>query len=234
MPFFFSSRRRHTRWPRDWSSDVCSSDLETLHVIPAAALELDAQGTVLAANAPALALFGCASDRLLGSPIEPYLALGDLLAYDGERASARIEGRRANGVPMIVETSVRRIGADPERRALCVLHELNFGALATEAQRHFDAAFDHAPIGMALFNPDGEYVRVNGALCEMLGRVQHDLIGRRDQELTHPDDRQADVDVAWDILAGKYDTHQTEKRFVRPDGSVVWVLANLTFLRDEE
>src|SRR5207253_8827058 len=28
--FFFSSRRRHTRWPRDWSSDVCSSDLETL------------------------------------------------------------------------------------------------------------------------------------------------------------------------------------------------------------
>src|SRR5439155_6326491 len=26
-PFFFSSRRRHTRWPRDWSSDVCSSDL---------------------------------------------------------------------------------------------------------------------------------------------------------------------------------------------------------------
>src|SRR5215510_10556555 len=28
MLFFFSSRRRHTRWPRDWSSDVCSSDLE--------------------------------------------------------------------------------------------------------------------------------------------------------------------------------------------------------------
>src|SRR5690625_7884088 len=27
--FFFSSRRRHTRWPRDWSSDVCSSDLRT-------------------------------------------------------------------------------------------------------------------------------------------------------------------------------------------------------------
>src|SRR5207253_4616962 len=26
--FFFSSRRRHTRWPRDWSSDVCSSDLD--------------------------------------------------------------------------------------------------------------------------------------------------------------------------------------------------------------
>src|SRR5215510_4694153 len=38
--FFFSSRRRHTRWPRDWSSDVCSSDLE--------AGELAAAGAVLA------------------------------------------------------------------------------------------------------------------------------------------------------------------------------------------
>src|SRR5690625_6067884 len=30
MYFFFSSRRRHTSWPRDWSSDVCSSDLKIL------------------------------------------------------------------------------------------------------------------------------------------------------------------------------------------------------------
>src|SRR5690625_7970885 len=30
VDFFFSSRRRHTRWPRDWSSDVCSSDLQLL------------------------------------------------------------------------------------------------------------------------------------------------------------------------------------------------------------
>src|SRR6266702_6009890 len=30
--FFFSSRRRHTRWPRDWSSDVCSSDLAVLAI----------------------------------------------------------------------------------------------------------------------------------------------------------------------------------------------------------
>src|SRR5439155_3092097 len=39
MNVFFSSRRRHTRWPRDWSSDVCSSDLFDL-------LELDGQPLV--------------------------------------------------------------------------------------------------------------------------------------------------------------------------------------------
>ena len=89
------------------------------------------------------------------------------------------------------------------------------------------------PIGMALFNTDGEYVRVNGALCALLGRRADELIGIRDQELTHPDDRQSDVDAAWRILRGEFNTWQCEKRFVRPDGSIVWTLANLTFLRDE-
>jgi diguanylate cyclase (GGDEF)-like protein len=51
--------------------------------------------------------------------------------------------------------------------------------------------------------------------------------------LTHQDDRAADVEVAWRILRGELATHQTEKRFVRPDGSLVWTIANLSFLRDE-
>jgi diguanylate cyclase (GGDEF)-like protein/PAS domain S-box-containing protein len=110
---------------------------------------------------------------------------------------------------------------------------LRDSAVVEEALRYFDVAFDRSPIGMAVFNTDGEYVRVNAALSVLLARAPEDLLGRRDQELTHPDDRQADLDAAWRILGGQVDTHQTEKRFVRPDGSVVWALANLTFLRDE-
>ncbi|MGH2722601.1 MAG: PAS domain S-box protein [Actinomycetota bacterium] len=87
---------------------------------------------------------------------------------------------------------------------------------------------------MALFNTDGEYVRVNAALCAFLGRTREELIGRRDQEFTHPDDRQSDVDAAWRILRGEIHTWQCEKRFVRPDGGIVWAIANLTFLRDAD
>src|SRR5207253_8051902 len=43
--FFFSSRRRHTRWPRDWSSDVCSSDLGSRH--PWLALVPEARATLI-------------------------------------------------------------------------------------------------------------------------------------------------------------------------------------------
>jgi diguanylate cyclase (GGDEF)-like protein/PAS domain S-box-containing protein len=106
------------------------------------------------------------------------------------------------------------------------------GELLGAAQRYFDVAFDCAPIGMAVFNPDGEYVRVNRALCAILARSESDVLGRRDQEFTHPEDRAADVQAAWRILEGGLDTHQCEKRLLRPDGSIVWVLVNLTFLRD--
>jgi diguanylate cyclase (GGDEF)-like protein/PAS domain S-box-containing protein len=86
---------------------------------------------------------------------------------------------------------------------------------------------------MAVFNTDGEYVRVNTAMETLMGRTEAELLGRRDQEYTHPDDRQADLDAAWEILGGRRSTHQTEKRFVRPDGSIRWVLAYLIFLRDD-
>lgn len=70
-------------------------------------------------------------------------------------------------------------------------------------------------------------------MCRLLGREAEALLGIRDQELTHPDDRQADLDAARCVLAGDIATFQAEKRFRRPGGEVVWAIANLTFLRDE-
>jgi PAS domain S-box-containing protein len=116
---------------------------------------------------------------------------------------------------------------------LCILREVRGGRLLEASRVYLDQAFARAPIGMALFNTDGQYVRVNEELCRMLGRREGELLGRRDQELTHPDDRQSDLDAAWRILGGEIDIWQTEKRFLAPDGSVVWAIANLSFIRDD-
>ena len=86
---------------------------------------------------------------------------------------------------------------------------------------------------MALFNSGGEYVRVNQSLQTLLGRSESQLLGHRDQEYTHAEDRRSDIDAAWEILDGRRNTHQAEKRFISPDGSIRWVLAYLTFLRDD-
>ena len=202
------------------------TESDVLELLPEAALRVDSRGAVVGWNRLA--------DTLLRPPptltgvvgFLAWLTSGDESVFRGQ-----LQALRASGVPLTLELSARHLPGG--QGAICVVATYDRERVAYEAQRHFDFAFDAAPIGMALFNTDGEYVRVNAALCRLLGRTEAELLGRRDQELTHPDDRESDVEAAWRILRGEIHTWQCEKRFLRPDGSTVWALANLTFLRDE-
>jgi PAS domain S-box-containing protein len=210
-----------------------------LSLAPDAVLELDAQGSLAAANDVAREMFLLAPEDVPGVHVSSlFRDAGPLQAAYGPqgeplRRRLKLHGLRTNGVPFPVEASVRRLTVQDEVRALCVMRELDFAELITEASRYFDIAFDTTPIAMAIFNADGQYIRVNDALCAMLDRPPEALLGRRDQEFTHPDDRQADVDAAWEVLDCRRSTIQCAKRFVRPDGSVRRVVANLSFLRDD-
>src|SRR5690625_8019605 len=85
MLFFFTSRRRHTRWPRDWSSDVCSSDL--------VADQVDALGDLVGDPVGAGVAVG---DRLPdpGPAAEPRLAIGaGVIGADEDRSEERRGGR---------------------------------------------------------------------------------------------------------------------------------------------
>ena len=180
--------------------------------LPAPALVLDGAGLVVDANQLALAL--------LGRPLE------DLR---GQTVGEVMEGHQPDGTPVRLKAlRSQRI----DGKTLCLLREVSGEELVEQLAPYFDAAFDHAPIGMAIIAADGRYVRVNDALCAMFGRPAADLIGRRDNELTHPDDRDRDVEIAWKILRGELDSVQLEKRFLKPDGSVVWAISNVTYLRD--
>src|SRR5690606_40329350 len=65
---FFSSRRRHTRFSRDWSSDVCSSDLH-LFVHPADSADAPARGCGVTAFAGAAPASGCGPSRAAAHPV---------------------------------------------------------------------------------------------------------------------------------------------------------------------
>ncbi len=80
----------------------------------------------------------------------------------------------------------------------------------------------HSPIGMAVVGPDGRLLLVNTALCDMLGRSEDELLRLGFQELTHPDDLDADLALFHRTLAGDIDSYRVDKRYVRGDGRVVW------------
>ncbi|UCV09283.1 PAS domain S-box protein [Dechloromonas denitrificans] len=90
-----------------------------------------------------------------------------------------------------------------------------------EAEQHFHAIFDHAMLGMARSGLDKCWIEVNPALCKMLGYSAAELTGKSWTEVTHPDDLPENAAKFAAVLRGEADGYEMEKRFIRPDGSVV-------------
>jgi diguanylate cyclase (GGDEF)-like protein/PAS domain S-box-containing protein len=87
---------------------------------------------------------------------------------------------------------------------------------------------------MAITAPDGSVLRVNDAFCAFTKRTREELHGGAWLELTHPDDLESNVELIRRMLAGEKRTAMVEKRFVRPDHSVVQAMMSITLVRDDE
>jgi len=84
--------------------------------------------------------------------------------------------------------------------------------------------FDRAAIGMALVDvATRRFLWVNRKLCDITGYPRDELLGRSAVDLTHPDDRETDALTFARFLRGDIDQRIVEKRYVRKDGSLVWV-----------
>ncbi|UGB37689.1 GAF domain-containing sensor histidine kinase [Frateuria soli] len=95
-----------------------------------------------------------------------------------------------------------------------------------ESEQRFRATFDQAAVGIAHVALDGRWLRFNPRLCQMMGYGEAGLHGRTFQDITHPDDLAADLELMQQLLAERIPTYTMEKRYIRGDGSVLW--ANLT------
>ncbi|BDI20307.1 hypothetical protein ANSO36C_61090 [Nostoc cf. commune SO-36] len=95
-----------------------------------------------------------------------------------------------------------------------------------ESEEKFRAMFNQAAVGIALVGLDGQFLQINSALCETTGYSHEELIEMNFQEITHPDDLEVDWENARRVLAREISGYSLEKRYIRKDGSIVWV--NLT------
>ncbi len=89
---------------------------------------------------------------------------------------------------------------------------------AETAEAHFRSTFEHAPIGMAIADPNGRYVEVNPALCAFLGRSPEELLGQTWTSVTHPEDRGTESEHVRRLWAGETPGYAMRKRFVHASG----------------
>ena len=101
------------------------------------------------------------------------------------------------------------------------------------ATEQFSSAFAHAPIGMCLVSTDGRFLRVNRSLCELVGYAEDDLLRLTFQDITHPDDLDADLALVHDVLTGVRTSYTMEKRYIHADGREIWSLLAVSLVHDD-
>jgi PAS domain S-box-containing protein len=107
-------------------------------------------------------------------------------------------------------------------------------AALRESDQRFRAIFTQAAVGLAQTDLDGKYLLLNDRFCEIAGYTQAELQGKTFLDITHPDDREASVVKVRRLLAGEISSNKMEKRYIRKDGSIVWVTLSTSLVRDQE
>jgi PAS domain S-box-containing protein len=102
------------------------------------------------------------------------------------------------------------------------------------SERLFRTTFDRAVVGIAHVAPNGRWLRFNQRLCDLLGYTRDELATRTFQDVTHPDDLAASLACLRRLLAGEQDAGELDKRYLRKDGTYIWVHVTFTPVRTPE
>jgi PAS domain S-box-containing protein len=103
-----------------------------------------------------------------------------------------------------------------------------------DSEARFRATFESAPVGLAHVAPDGRWLRVNEAMCRILGYRADELTTKSFQDTTHPDDLAASVARVEQIRHRKFDRYDADKRYLRKDGAIVWGRLTVSCIRKSD
>lgn len=130
----------------------------------------------------------------------------------------REDGRIIGGIAVAVDVTARR----------------REQALLKDADAMLEQTFKVSPIGMAIVAPDGRWLKVNPALCRLLGRDQRTLLDGAFLEVTHPDDLERDLTLARETLDGVREGYELEKRYIDAGGHTIWAQLTVTLIRNDD
>ncbi|HOW54052.1 MAG TPA: PAS domain S-box protein [Syntrophorhabdaceae bacterium] len=128
--------------------------------------------------------------------------------------------RDENGSPVALEGIVTDIteGKEAEEKL-------------ARSEARFRSYFELPLVGIAITSSEKGWLEINDRLCEMLGYSREELVRMTWLEVTHPDDRAADVRQFEQVLAGEIDSYTMDKRFIRKKGEVIWTSLSVRSMR---
>lgn len=212
----------------------------------------DGEGRLIAFNAAAEGMFGVRREQILGRPLHEVLMLQlvnesssedlsrQLRRAQGAALNQRIEveGRHASGAvfPMELAMVAVRTSAGETFTATVrdISHRQHIQRELRDSEARARAAFEQAAVGVLHQTADRRIVRVNQALCRMLGYTADELLALGAQGLVHTDDQPAGVEAMRLIFAGELEHARQEKRCRCRDGSWRWMRVTISPMRDDD
>ncbi len=162
---------------------------------------------------------------------EPRTAWIPVVVLSGDHQPASVRSALLSGAQDFVTKPF--VAEELQARLLAALRVASAHRALAEAELRFRLTFEEAPIGIALLSPAGEWLWVNRAMCSILGREESELLTLTFQDLTHPDDLDADLGLVERLLCGEIDRYRMEKRYLHADGHIVWAELSVSLVRDE-
>jgi len=175
-----------------------------------------------------------------GNPVAPNEWASALALLTGETVDGqlfkiqRFDGSEAyvlNSAAPIRDIEGRIVGSAVAIQDITELKRTE--AALRESEALFRSVFQSAAIGIVMATAGGRIQLANDAFCRMLGRTREALIGLNALEITHADDLPANAELIRRAVAGEIQGYTLEKRYLRPDGTPLWVNLTVTEVTDE-
>ncbi|PSO09976.1 MULTISPECIES: PAS domain S-box protein [unclassified Sphingobium] len=208
--------------------DFFNNSAVGLHIV-------NGEGIIVRANEAELSLLGYGADEYIGRHIAEFHVdapvIGDILhrLSSGEKLESYPARLRAkdDSIKHVVITSNGRFNEDRLVNTRCFTVDLTSLREAEAAKRESDerlsATYEAATIGIAEAGADGRLLRVNDAICEMLGRSRDQLLDMTFFDYTHPEDANEDAALYARQVAGELDSYILRKRAIKRDGTTIYL-----------
>jgi PAS domain S-box-containing protein len=212
-----------------------------LQAIPDLLIRMSADGTYLdfACSETASHYYpeGVIQDQAVYNALHPFLAKQKLHYVQQALASKTLQIYEQE---LVIGDKVRheevRIVPNGSDEVLIIVRDITDRKRAEIAleysEARFRSAFETAAIGISLASPQGKFLAVNQALCQMFGYSEAELLALTFQEITHPEDLEADLNQTRSLLRGETRCFHMEKRYLHKQGQIIWTLLSVSLIRD--
>lgn len=165
-----------------------------------------------------------------GTKLGAVVAMRDITDY--QQVAAALLERNAEIIKLNEELE-QRVAQRSSQLEKAIAQVDHYSQDLRESEKRFRETFEQAAVGIAHVGIDGQWLWVNQKLCDIVGYTREQLMELTFQEITHPEDLAPDLAYVEGLLAGEIENFSLEKRYLRRDGSIVWIKLTVSLVTSE-